>query len=465
MSSLERPDAEASQDRPLEFARTGLENPLQAPLRAIVHRFADGAATPAQHAPLKVFEEVLSGGGRFEEIDARLRALSHQGYLRGALVVLAAHLLLRPDARLALRVAEELCDALDEAAGMDLAGAVLRLDEVRAGASSPGSHFLRANALIADTYLHRLDHEAAARHFDAVLAIDVDHARALHGWTRCMEALEARGQGARMSGRGLAMLEGLEAAELAGHAGLERYELGRPLGRGRHAVVYEAFDRQVGREVAIKRLLGRSARKDKVSDRVVDRHFFAEARTLARVRSAHVVSLYDVQPRHRFVALELCRGGNLRVAMRRRRVGAEDLPRIGDELGAALRAVHAAKALHRDVKPANILLREAGPQSPIALADFGVAAAREQARTRAGTLRYLAPEVRAGEPATEASDLFSAGVVLLELATHPAPLPERLDRLGEGEDLREAVGALPVPGAWRERLGRLLDPDPEARIW
>ena len=157
----------------------------------------------------------------------------------------------------------------------------------------------------------------------------------------------------------------------------------RPLGRGRHAVVYQAFDRRVGREVAIKRLVA-DTRDDAARGeaRVLGARFFAEARTLARVRSPHVVALLDVQPTHRFIALSLCRGGNLRVAMRRRLLGPDDLPRVGAELQAALRAVHAAGAVHRDIKPANILVREAREGSPIALADFGLAELARGGRAR-----------------------------------------------------------------------------------
>ena len=61
-------------------------------------------------------------------------------------------------------------------------------------------------------------------------------------------------------------------------------------------MVYEAYDRRVGRSVALKRLLGDDARSDAVPARVVEARFFAEAKTLARVRSPHVVALLDVQP-------------------------------------------------------------------------------------------------------------------------------------------------------------------------
>jgi serine/threonine protein kinase len=181
-----------------------------------------------------------------------------------------------------------------------------------------------------------------------------------------------------------------------------------------------------------------------------------------------VVALLDVQPRHRFVALELCRGGNLRLAMRRGLLTPDDVASVAAQLQLALRAVHATGAVHRDVKPANILVREARAGSPIALADFGLAIGNEP-RTgggtgvRAGTLRYLAPEIKTGAKATAASDLYAAGVVLLELALSPEPLPTEFDRLDTGFDARRLLTELEPELA--ALLERLLDPEPARRTW
>jgi serine/threonine protein kinase len=187
------------------------------------------------------------------------------------------------------------------------------------------------------------------------------------------------------------------------------------------------------------------------------------------VRSPYVVALLDVQPRYRFIALELCAGGNLRLAIRRGLMDASDLARVGQQLRAALRAVHAAHAVHRDVKPANILVRETRRGSPIVLADFGLAIrAGPRGSTRnAGTLRYLAPELRSADrniAATSASDLFGAGAVLLELALAPAALPRDFDRIDVALDV---TGHVPedLPHGWTPRLRSLLSPDPEARTW
>jgi tRNA A-37 threonylcarbamoyl transferase component Bud32 len=461
-----------------------VETPLASATAAILRRFGEGATSPDELPELRLFVDELEAQLPLSALDRRLRALSHAGYLRGAVLAIADQLSRHPRLELALRLASELLDALDPELGIELARAILaapdEIDEQPAGPArlrAIAERFeleISTNLMLGEHLLERGDVDGAMRHFEAVLAIEVDHARALRGWSTCARELERRGQSTEHRSRGLSLLDGLEALELAGGVGLDRYELGRPLGRGRHAVVYEAYDRRVGRSVAIKRLLGDDARRDGIPARVVEARFFAEAETLARVRSPHVVALLDVQPRHRFVALELCRGGNLRLAMRRRLLTPADLGGVAEQLRLALRAVHAAGAVHRDVKPANILVREARAGSPVALADFGLAIGNEprgqkgRGAVRAGTLRYLAPEIKAGAKATPQSDLYAAGVVLLELALAPAPLPPDFDRLDPGFDPRALLPELldgELRERWSELLERLLSPDPSARQW
>lgn len=455
----------------LEMAGDTDDAPLHGVLDEIVTRFADGAARPDELPELARLAADVRAGAPLPALEAQVRALSHAGYLRGALVVLAGGLRHEPHPDLALTLARELLDALDPELGVRLCRAVLAQPSVQATDQRLDGPFVAANLLLGDALLEGGDPGAALRHFEAVLSVDVDHPRALRGWSESVRALEARGLAAEHRSRGLALLDGLDELELRHAFGSERYELGRPLGRGRHAVVYEAYDRHVGRSVAIKRLLQPEARRGELPERVLEARFFAEARTLARVRSPYVVALLDVQPRHRFIAIDLCRGGNLRLALRRGLVSGADVPRIGEQLRAALAAVHAAAAVHRDVKPANILVRGRTRGAPVALADFGLAVGHDpqHTATNAGTLRYLAPELRWAPErqrggATPASDLFSAGVVLLELAFAPSPLPEALDRIDANFDARAIVpDTLPAP--WPQTLRSLLSPEPEARSW
>ena len=448
-----------------EMAGDVIDLPLQAVAGEVITRFADGAATPAELPRLAAFADALRRGVPIAALQPELRTLSHQGYLRGTLVVMASHLQREADAELALAVARELMDALDADLGVRLCRGVLALPDVDRYRHQPASTWVTANRMLAESLLEQGDAQGALRHFEAMLSVDVDDARALRGWSSAMRALEKRGIVVEHRSRGLALLEGLDELELAQGFGDDRYELQRPLGRGRHAVVYQAFDRHVGREVAIKRLLDLHA--GPIAPRVLEARFFAEARTLSTVRSPYVVALLDARPKRRFIALELCRGGNLRLAMRRGLVGPADVPRILPELRAALGSVHAAGAVHRDVKPANILMRTPFRGSSIALADFGLAAGPgpKSAGANAGTLRYLAPELRRGSAAaTIASDRFSAGVVLLELALLPAPLPDAFDRLDDDLDAeKEVPDDLPEPS--RSTLRALLARDPDARAW
>jgi serine/threonine protein kinase len=139
---------------------------------------------------------------------------------------------------------------------------------------------------------------------------------------------------------------------------------------------------------------------------------------------------------------------------------------VSTQLRAALLAVHTAGAVHRDVKPANVLLRESDPAGGVVLADFGLAIPTRDtdARPQAGTLRYLAPELRDGAPASPASDRFAAGIILLELAITPRPLPPELDRPSGDFDAASLVPDS-VPPAWAAPIRRLLSRTPETRTW
>jgi hypothetical protein len=440
-------------------------HPLVPVVDAVLAAFADGAARPHEVARLGAFADALARSAAVTELDPELRALSHAGFLRGAMVVLATSLREAPRADVAVLLARELLDAIDVDLGVRLLHATLALPEVDGTRMTRGGIFAQANLLLGEQLRDRGDAAGALRHFEAVLAHDIDHARALRGWQQATATLERRGLLGTRPGRGLSLLDGLDELESAQAFGLARYELSRPLGRGRHAVVYQAYDRHVGRDVAIKRLLDSDGTR--TASRVMQARFFDEARTLARVRSPYVVALLDVQPRHRLIALELCKGGSLRLGMRRGLVDAADLPRIAAQLRRALDAVHAAGAVHRDVKPANILLRTAFRGAPVALADFGVAQGLGPAGVgpQAGTLRYLAPELRGGASrATAASDRFGAGVVLLELLLYPTPLPDAFDRIDDDLDVTSHVPD-DAPASVRDLLRSLLARDPDARRW
>ncbi len=239
----------------------------------------------------------------------------------------------------------------------------------------------------------------------------------------------------------------------------DRYELGPLLGSGAMADVFEAYDHRLQRRVAIKQLrdealvaggLGPDARS----------RFAHEARAGARLTHPNAAAIYDygADDHPPFLVMELVDGPTLASAVRRR--GPLPLPdalSIADQVLAALGAAHALGIVHRDVKPANIMLAGDGV---VKLVDFGVAksvgptADGDATATGlvVGTPRYLAPEQRLGDPATPRSDLYAVGLVLRGMLTGTAPDAN----LGE-----QRPGLPPFVHAAIERA---LAPDPAARF-
>jgi serine/threonine protein kinase len=195
-----------------------------------------------------------------------------------------------------------------------------------------------------------------------------------------------------------------------------RYRLDDVLGRGGMAIVWRATDLQLERDVAIK-VISDSLATD---PRFVER-FRREARLAAALSHTNLVRVFDfsVDEERPMLVMEYVRGGTLADA-RGRALDSEGLAR---ELLDAVAHIHAAGILHRDIKPANVLL---APDGSPRLTDFGIARSDEttgltQTGQVLGTLRYIAPEVAAGQPATVQSDLYSLGVLLREVAGSNPP--------------------------------------------
>src|SRR5688572_27319413 len=188
------------------------------------------------------------------------------------------------------------------------------------------------------------------------------------------------------------------------------------------ASVWEAHDELLDRAVAVKVLAAHLGEDDRARKR-----FEREARTAAGLSShPHVVTIYDVGEHdgHAFIVMELLRGGT--VADKLRAGGHISQPvalRWLEEAASALDAAHEQRIVHRDVKPANMLLDERGR---LALADFGIARlGLEDQITQTGqvlgTAAYIAPEQAMGERSTPASDRYALAVVAFELLTGEKP--------------------------------------------
>ncbi|QGV82012.1 serine/threonine-protein kinase [Streptomyces ficellus] len=210
-----------------------------------------------------------------------------------------------------------------------------------------------------------------------------------------------------------------------------RYRLDDLLGRGGAADVYEGLDLRLRRPVAVKvfRPDGEAGTED---------HFDSEGRLLARLQHPGLITVYDSgrEDGTPYLVMELIRGTTLR-----RRIAASPLTpteacRIGSALASALAHVHAAGVVHRDVKPANILLDETDVPH---LTDFGISrlldtTARTVTGALVGTAAYMSPEQVLGKGAGPAADIYSLGLVLLEsmkgeLEYDGAPLEAAIARL------------------------------------
>lgn len=203
-----------------------------------------------------------------------------------------------------------------------------------------------------------------------------------------------------------------------------RYTLLREIGRGGMATIWEARDSQLGRRVAVKLLHPQFA-----SDPEFIERFAREARSAASLTHPNIVAVFDAGVDSAtgapFLVLELVDGPSLRdvVRQRERPFDEREIRLVGTSLAEALEYAHRRGIIHRDVKPANVLL---GGDGRPRLTDFGIAqAATESQLTRTGSVmgsvHYLAPEVARGQPSTSAADVYALGVVLYELATGRTP--------------------------------------------
>ncbi len=188
-------------------------------------------------------------------------------------------------------------------------------------------------------------------------------------------------------------------------------------------VVYLAQDTLIERQVAVKLV-----RADLLDDEERDeylRRFMVEARTAGRIHHSNIVRIYDLATNegNPYLVMEYIRGESLLQVMKRdgRFASAAAIDIIGQVMD-ALGAAHEAGIVHRDVKPANIMLAAGGG---VKMMDFGIARFDASLHTQPGavigTPRYMSPEQIVGDPVDARSDLFSAGVVLYQMIRGSTP--------------------------------------------
>jgi eukaryotic-like serine/threonine-protein kinase len=253
---------------------------------------------------------------------------------------------------------------------------------------------------------------------------------------------------------------------------IAHYRLEGELGRGGMGVVYRAIDTRLGRAVAIK-MLPAEATAD--ADR--NRRFIHEARAASSLNHPHIVTIHDIgeEDGATYVAMELVDGTPLDKLLARGPLSVAQGLEYGAQIAGALGAAHASGIVHRDVKPANIMITADGRAKVL---DFGLAKLIERAPGDAtitamatvpgfvlGTLAYMSPEQAEGRPVDARSDVFSFGVVLYEMLAGQRPFAGSSEAGVITAILRDPAPPLPakVPRALAAIVDRTLAKDRDAR--
>ncbi len=249
-----------------------------------------------------------------------------------------------------------------------------------------------------------------------------------------------------------------------GHLIGARYRLDRRLAAGGMGVVWVAHDELLGRPVALKLL------NPALADEERRRRFRAEARAAARLSHRGVVAVYDYgeEADVTFLAMELVDGESLHEVLRRRApLAPEEVMAMVAQAAAALADAHDHGLVHRDVKPANLLV---GPNGTVKVTDFGIARAADMTTATLegsvlGTVAYMSPEQIRGERVGAASDVYSLGVVAYEALAGARPFPAQESIAVALSHLHDPVPALAgsVPGPVQELVASMLRKDPAAR--
>jgi serine/threonine-protein kinase len=188
------------------------------------------------------------------------------------------------------------------------------------------------------------------------------------------------------------------------------------------AEVFLAHDLMLGRVLALKVLKEHYAKDERFVGR-----FWREAKSAAALNHPNVVQIYDqgrAEDGRYYIAMEYVPGGSLEdLILRRGPLDPAEAARLASQVAEALRAAHAHGIVHRDIKPQNVLLDEAGDAK---VADFGIALAASRTSTSGtnlllGTPSYMSPEQAMSERVGPQSDLYSLGVVLYEMLTGTVP--------------------------------------------
>ncbi|MFA9454977.1 MAG: protein kinase, partial [Candidatus Aminicenantaceae bacterium] len=213
-----------------------------------------------------------------------------------------------------------------------------------------------------------------------------------------------------------------------------KYKVLDTLGQGAMGVVYKALDPDINREVAIKTvrfdMLSDAAGKDEIM-----RRFIREAQAVGKLEHPNIITIYEVgrEGDSTYIVMQLAKGQSLKEILDSgKSYKPSEIVELMERLCAALDYAHSQGVIHRDVKPANILIDETGRPY---LVDFGVARLEMSTLTTAGSIMgtpsYMSPEQVMGKNVDSRADIFSLGVILFELLTNRRPF--------EGEHITTVV--------------------------
>lgn len=249
-----------------------------------------------------------------------------------------------------------------------------------------------------------------------------------------------------------------------------RFELRERLGSGGMGTVWRAWDTVLHREVALKEVRSPDpalAAARPQASRTLRERVLREARALARISHPHVVTIHHIvdEGPHPWIVMELLPGTTLQDRLAQGPLSPQEAAKTGREVLSALRAAHAAGIQHRDVKPANVLLRADGSA---VLTDFGIAALQGSTSLTAtgdliGSPEYIAPERIRGRDNAPSSDLWSLGLVLYVCVEGVSPLRRGTTLATLAAVLDDAVPPPKRSGPLAPVLSALLVRDPAAR--
>ncbi len=236
---------------------------------------------------------------------------------------------------------------------------------------------------------------------------------------------------------------------------LGRYRILGELGRGAMGVVYRAEDPMLNRTVAIKTINMVADLEERAE---YEKRFYQEAKAAGGLSHPNVVTIYDIGHAGELVymAMEYIEGTELRDLLLRGRLDAVRAVDIAAQVAEGLAYAHARGVVHRDVKPANIMVPRDGPAK---IMDFGIARMRaSEVKTQTGMLlgspKYMSPEQLLGGAVDQRCDIFSLGVVLYEALTGAPPF--------SGSDITQIMYQIvnavpPPPSAVNSRVSPMLD--------